>query len=354
MERVGAVFADDTTVPRDRSIPSRAHRRANRRGGYVVVEASIRPETDERADIAIRAAASGARPAKWKHVEGIVLTGPGVDAQAIRNRLACATIVITDPLEFYRDIDLTFMTAGSPGQSLALLASAGCEASAPVMELFDQLEYTNGLYLLSTSGVGRVEQILGMAGGAGAAETDGMSVKALLEELKRAPSKVHRLATKATTLVAYEHDDQEREERVRDIAERKQFFDPRTFYVWELEDLAGRRLVFDGGQNDITDRIEQLRAAAARYLAEVPSFGMLPVRTGYVVTVDDRDEYALQIADMAAGWAREIARTHGLLEVSRTFPLVLYNGQKLTAEAAANLDEKKLHHGRLISGFDLE
>ena len=81
-------------------------------------------------------------------------------------------------------------------------------------------------------------------------------------------------------------------------------------------------------------------------------YGILAARQGYVVDSDDRQEYALQLADMAAGWARQIAATQGILAAVLTFPLVLYNGRRLTAEAAAELDEKKLHHGRLVDAPD--
>ena len=354
MDPGGAVYADDSSVPRDSPAPSRLHRQVNRRGGYVVVEALVRPEFDEAADIAIRAAANGAQPAKWRHVERIVLAGEGSEARAIRNRLARATVVITDPLEFYREVDLSCMTSSRPDQSLTLLFSTTPEPSPSLAELFDKLEYHNGLYLLTASGVGRVEQILGRSrGGAAAAQAAGITVQLLLEQLKRSPSKVHHVATKATTLVAYEHNEQDREERLRAIAERKQFLDPRACYAWDLEELAARRVVFDGGHTDITDRIEQLRAVAARHLALEPLYGLLPARAGYVVTGDDREEYALQIADMAAGWAREIMRAHGLLALVHAFPLVLYNGRKLTQESAGHLDDKKLFHAGLLGGLEL-
>jgi hypothetical protein len=222
-----------------------------------------------------------------------------------------------------------------------------------VTELFEQLEHHNGLYLLSASGVGRVEEILGMSGGAGAAVASGTTVKQVLEQLKGVASKVHQIATKATTFTAYEHEEDWLAVRLQTIEKRRMFFDPRARYAdWHLEELAGRRVVFDGGHSDITDRIEQLRAVASKHLATQPMYGILAARQGYVVDSDDRQEYALQLADMAAGWARQIAATQRILAAVLTFPLVVYNGRRLTAEAAAELDEKKLHHGRIVDAPD--
>lgn len=106
----------------------------------------------------------------------------------------------------------------------------------------------------------------------------------------------------------------------------------RAFYTWELEELAARRIVFNGGQTDITDRIEQLRAGAARHLAEEPSFGLLPARDGGIVTREDRDESALQTADGRGLGSRDFANTR-TAHSGRHVHLVPYTGQKLTAEA---------------------
>lgn len=127
--------------------------------------------------------------------------------------------------------------------------------------------------------------------------------------------------------------------------------------------VAERRMVVDQGHQDITDLTARLRD-----MAEVHSQGLYYDREqafealreareahfegrGFVRAGDDRRELLLQVADVAAGWARTIIVSRGYRELVNIFRCVLYNGSPLTQERAARLDEEIADHRKLVASF---
>lgn len=325
------------------------------RAPHAVVEASYMGDMDAAFVHHLRAAARDAHPMKWADVLPLVLCGTGSEAMAVRDGLSTATIVIVDPRPFLHELDLSVLgTSGVPPVS--------CWYDVPgLAPLRRQVDRWLSEDLIARSGAGRVLDLLCGPmdlvdlGDEDAYATD-YSLENILERLGKSTMKALRFAAKSTTLVAYEDDPATRmelEAGARAAAATLRYVSPRAWMARRrLELLAGRRLVFDRGQDDVVKLVAQLqRDGQARRDLYAPYLAMRGGR-GYVTTADDRDELRLQIADVAAGWATDMLASRGLLAVGRTFALVLYNGKRLDYDTAVRLDrDSMLHHQAVARAF---
>jgi hypothetical protein len=114
-----------------------------------------------------------------------------------------------------------------------------------------------------------------------------------------------------------------------------------------LARLAGEQVIFDSGQRDVTEAVATVyHSIGARVALHGPYLG-LEVPCGFVAEEDDRKELRLQLADVAAGWARDSFGSNGAKAVFNIFQAVFYNGKRLTLERAARLDADTAFHRRL-------
>ena len=72
---------------------------------------------------------------------------------------------------------------------------------------------------------------------------------------------------------------------------------------------------------------------------------------GYVRSDTDAKQQRLQLADVAAGWARTIIRAQGYDALVTTFRCVIYNGQILSREEAHLVDQERRDHAQLMKRY---
>lgn len=322
-------------------------------------------------------------PMKWDHVREFVLSGTAVAADAVREGLGGQALIVTDPMRHARSVDLSMATAGlhaTPLANLIFLDSRPTrEGDGPAMAGLRQIsnrvrEYIFG-EVVRTSGLGRIAGYLadsqrsGIEYGyaSGPASQSGL-IAPVTASLNGGLNKVVKLASKATALALPvtdpDHAGHARVyERLSSYVEVCRYGLPADKVAQaSLAIIAERRMVVDGGHEDIVKLTEQLRDMAevfaeGPYFDRARAFGDLAERRsadaasrrGFVRSGDDVRELRLQIADVLAGFGREIVACHGYVELHRRVRKVVYNGQVLTAELAATLDREKRDHARLTA-----
>lgn len=327
----------------------------------------------------LRSRGPAVRPMKWGDVALFVTRGRGSESVAVRTGLAGQVIVVTDPMHLVRGVDLLSAERGStpPISLMTLLRAPRCLPSAhPAVVFATTLHEALVHDTASTSGIGRLaEDVAALEAGdvvsgsfRGTVHTD--IVARTLAPLKGSLTKTAKLASKATTLIVplldSEHPGHPRlhpadEGSVYRFAAPDRFLAKRS-----LDAVAGRRLVVDRGHNDIINQTANLRELAEIYASDPYSVDNERAREalmrltrkgtaapggsakGYVRPGDDVESVQLQLADVAAGWARTIIEETGYAALVDTFRLVIYNGRPMTADVARVVDAEREQHRRLF------
>ncbi len=322
-------------------------------------------------------------PMKWDHVKEFVLSGTGGAADAVREGLGGQALIVTDPMRHARSVDLSMATAGLHATPLADLIFLDCRPTREVdrraMVGLRQISDRARAYIFDevvrASGLGRIAGYLadsqrsaveyGYA--SGPASRSGL-IAPVTASLKGGLNKVVKLASKATALALPvtdpDHAGHTRVyERLSSYVEVYRYGLPADKVAQaSLSIIAERRMVVDGGHDDIVKLTGQIRDMAevfaeGPYFDRARAFGDLAERRstdaasrrGFVRSGDDVRELRLQVADVLAGFGREIVARHGYGELHRRVRKVIYNGQALTAELAATLDREKHDHARLMA-----
>jgi hypothetical protein len=303
----------------------------------------------------LRAAAAGTPPIKWKQkdVQGFVRDGQGFESRVVRDGLAEQTLIITDPLDLIRELDVGLFNKGRVGVpfcSMVFLTKQNIPAW--VQEFASSLRRGVSLDLLGQSGIGRVESLLddAMSNGVFSRQASLLlpyGVVGMMERCDGQLSKVAKLATQATALVAEERDPDANCElegegfgTLRTIDGRTNPYDARR----SLRNIAGSNILFDRDEPGITGMVEEVRMVAQRTGSlDFPGLG------GSIRTGDDSEHLRIQLADVAAGWASTVVHERGFRSLAETFRYILYNGQPLTLDSAAELDRTRDLHRSLLA-----
>lgn len=218
-----------------------------------------------------------------------------------------------------------------------------------------------GKHLLALSGAARIMDVLSgpmelIDLGDSERRATTATPERLSQRLGGSLKKISLLAAKTSTLMAHEEEPEARHELFASVAppvaSLRYASGDGLLNRARLEALASRRVVFDQGQTDVVNVVADLhRQAGERIQLYAPYLGLRIPPDGYVRSGDDREEMRLQIADVAAGWARDVLRTRGLFEVGMTFRLVLYNGSRLDLDEAKRIDEERSLHQRLMASI---
>lgn len=256
----------------------------------------------------------------------------------MRDGLGEQTIVITDPMDMVREVDVNM--------PMAVCAVALSRRGTPWAVKIHQFVTRN---LLLRSGIGTVECLIEEADGCGLGR--GLCRSSFIKELiERCGGNIHRvakLATQSTALIAEQRDPDAVRGWPLDWAESR-------FYggwgpwdaKWHLRQIGRCNIIFDNDEPPITRMVEEVRAAAAAR-ARYAWLSGDESAAGWVRNGDDRNHLQLQLADIAAGWARTLIERGGYLAAAMRFRFVLYNGERLTLESADRLDKLRAAHRRL-------
>jgi hypothetical protein len=294
----------------------------------------------------LRTAARGANPIKWQRVQHL-LTSNSSDAVAVRDGLAQAVIVVVDPMVLLRGVDFTWVRAGLPPIALWYKVPE-------LRRLRRRLDRCAAEGLIALSGAERIRELLTETLGIvnlddGAEHRVKCSPEALCDRLGGSLRKSILLAASATTALAYEQDP-ETEERFAGFGGLFRFAEDDFVTRERLQAFAERQVVFDGGHEDVVRVVADLHQLVIERRSRYASFfDFESARRGYITTGDDREQLRLQLADVAAGYARDVLDTYGLVETCKRFRLVLFNGSRLDGDDARRYDDECRAHRNLVA-----
>ena len=318
------------------------------------VHATIACRADDLV-VALLKARSNRGHFKWTDVRSFVRATDSLEAIRVREKLGEATITVVDPAAYLR-------TEEVPVGSVRHLVPA---LSRQVMK-DPELRWVRQLM---TRSIGR--RILVSSG---AESAYGLLTTPMHEDLPLYPSgehaspssdldplrlvermpdlnKLSRIAVQSTALMGHEHDPAFFDE-IAATMRRFRFWDESRYNQARLEALARRSVVFDRGHETETEFAMRLHHAA---VGRVERF--TPFRTGLItapghgeVRLDSTPSSSeLQVADVAAGWAKDILQGRGALELCKQFRIVIYNGMTLHREQASRLDDERRFSRRAVS-----
>jgi hypothetical protein len=343
---------------------------------YIVIDAEVSTDLGAPWIATLQRVARGADTLKCRAVSDYVRTAVSQEATLLRDGLLTQTLVITDPLEVVRRIDLNVGTV--PGGLMGtLLAARPADSRPETAALASALRDWMLDRTVDNSGAGHVANLIDAAE---SIEIDG-DVKRrcrtgnslreyLTNELAGSLTHATLLASKSTVLLAPVLDPEHpRHPRIEHwaagfaevcLGDSDPFAPRRTLVA-----VAGRRLLMDRGHENVRDLTAHVRhqaewfshpswlrwdpAADADDEADADA-GRIPYRApGYVRSADDKQVLGLQVADVAAGYARWIAENRGFRELQRAARTLLYNGRPLTGDGAARLDRDIAEHRRVLT-----
>lgn len=313
-------------------------------------------------------------PMKWQHVADFVLNGRCEDARRVRAGLAAQSIIVTDPMHRVRQLDLELARRGPVGiLPSAMLFTKAVRVGRPRDVYARQMSLGLRQYVfdrtLRASGLGVVCGLMADAndysldGDVRGRHTDPTPfIDPLAQTLGTSITKAAKLASKATVLATPLLDPDSARPRVG-IRGRDSVFEEFTHRRAQraLALVADHRLVVDQGHQDITTLTQRLRDMAEVHATEYfpedrqAAFNALQHHRdevgrgrGYVRADSDTRQIRLQIADVAAGWARTVLGGRGVAVLADTFRCVLYNGVVLGREHALSIDRVRGEHAGLI------
>lgn len=316
-------------------------------------------------------ASGGAAPMKWRHVSAYITQGAGAGPDLVRQGLASQVIVVTDVMAFAREFDLSFRTERGPRVVVGLLMLAGPVVLSGNPEqdgLVGRLRTLAAAEALERSGVGAIDRLRRQALSndllgelPGSTEFKGLDPHSLARRVGGSLAHAAKLASQSTVLIAHElagagREDQQQPsvpdaEATADAPDDFAFenlYDPRAFYDGSarrrLRRIGAVRAIVDAGEEHVTVVVDSVRAAAA---AVAPGRG--GEELGYVRVGTDLQYLRLQIADVAAGYARTLLSEQGAAGLVKQFRTVLYKGKMLDAADAARLDRDRVRHRQLLA-----
>lgn len=292
---------------------------------------------------------------KWDAVSSFVRATDSVEAARVREKLGEATITVVDPAAFVRTESVSM---GSGHHTLPMLAPQVMKDPAyrPVRQIMTRFM---GRRLLVSSGAESLysllktpiyDEYLAFPMDKSALHSRDLDPLRLVERMPNL-NKLSRVAIQATALMGHEHDPSFFEEVATSLRPHR-FWDEGRYNQVRLEALARRSMVFDRGHESETEFVVRLREAAVNRIDQ-----FTPYRTGLIgrpmrgeVRMDvTATTVELQVADVAAGWAKHVLQERGTLELCRQFRLVIYNGITLSRERAMKLDDERRFGQRTIA-----
>lgn len=295
---------------------------------------------------------------KWGKVQEFVASKVSEEAARVRRRLEEATIMIVDPAAFLRTLDLQNLTGRATLPYLSREVARDPRFAPLRRFLADRV----GRVLLIDSGAESVYALL-TSPLVGESLTLGRELRSLRSEHRQLDpfeiakrttglNKIARIALQTSALVAHEHDPEQHVAIGRYVDGGRWGTGIGEFNQARLEALARRSIVYDRGHEDSTSIAADLHRAARKRLENSPfslaSAGDYAFPVGDVRTGSTSDEVELQMADVAAGFARQILSEQGALALAKSFRVVLYNGRLLRLADAEKLDTESRFHRRLI------
>lgn len=316
-------------------------------------------------------------PMKWPQVAAFVTSGFGEEARAARAGLGAQQIIVTDPMHEARRLDLYFEERGLLAEPacMALFAkgaarrgqlAAGSHTEQIRRFLFDATLWQSGLGTLCDL-LSQVDSLWPDGDITRRRIPAGAYLAPIAESLGGSLNKAAKLASKTTALASPLLDPDRQPARRHQSGEGAVFLHPDLVQIAAQKALtvvADQRLVVDQGHSDITRLTQQMRDMAEVHAGE-PFFedrqaALETLRQqrrdgasarGYVRSDTDARQQRLQLADVAAGWARTVIRGRGYETLVTTFRCVIYNGRILTREDAVLLDRERRDHARLMKQY---
>lgn len=364
-----ADYADDTTYRRAGG-PKRINR--VRQELATVVEASVSSPLNSPWIATLRRASRGPGPTKWRDqsVAAYVQDAVGVDADAVRAGLGAQLLVVTDPMADIRRSDLEAANSERWFAPLSYFlfwhGQAGDDEPGRIVRAYrDDIRRFVISGLVHDSGIGFVLRHVRVARRFDGSVCTGGVIRDIQRQVPRDLNKAAQFASKASVLAAHMLNPTSGEgarirERHSAWLERSMWGGPNPEHSRDLlAAIAQRRLVLDGGHDDIIALTARLREVAEAHsdpfgFDQATAIGSLDeLRAdsgahGFVRPGDDARELRLQVADVAAGWARTIIAARGFHALFNSFGYVLYNGVPLSREAAEDIDINIAEHRRLV------
>jgi hypothetical protein len=291
---------------------------------------------------------------KWKDVKSGLANPTDESARAIRTGLSKQLIVVTDPMEHVRGVDAFH---GGPA-TLSRLLDRSQPYGNETRRVLIARGFTKSLseVLFHSSGVG---QIAAHVHGALSLERDGMIrghadyssslIDSAVTAAKGSLTAATRIASSATSLSAtlIDPDSAYHSRRAKSFESYLRYADPDGFSSRiALKEIARRKLVLDEGHGEASI-VESFRQMAAVTLAmdefEEWESSEDNQDVGFVRDDSDNRVLSLQVADVAAGWARSVL-SDGYEALTSVFRVVLYNGRELARDEARQLDTDIREH----------
>ena len=309
-------------------------------------------------------AAGGQNPIKWAAVEKAVAVDRDESARSIREGLRSQIVIVTDAMESVREID---MRAG-PQYGLVLSLALDRTSSLGVGPGGGQVKKAlHGMVLsqlVEFSGIGKLADHIAKAYSGdidGAGRMSGgryreQFIQTVREGLGGSIRLATQLATGASSLAAPLMDGDSSFNRFA-TSERARSYETMRWSTPDpslsraaLRTVGARRLILDDGHRDSTTMVEGLRKMASIHASasdwDLDGLGDIErpeVSDGYVREQSDIYILSLQVADVAAGWARTLL-AKGYCNLCNEFRCVIYNGRELSKDGAKQLDRAIAEH----------
>lgn len=369
-----AQFSDETTVDRrSEDAPAGGHQREL----ATVVEAVIGVDMGAAWIPPLLRQAAPSGPMKWPQVAAFIMHGSGEEARAARAGLSAQQIIVTDPMREARRMDLALAERGPLAEPACVaLFAHGPTRQGPTLASVRTESLRDFLFnaTLGQSGLGTLCDLFAQADRdaldgdiAGISNPSSAYLAPIAGSLNGSLNKAAKLASKTTALVSPLLDPDRRGTPRSSRGEDAAFSFPELAHIEArnaLAVVADQRLVVDQGHQNITGLTQQLRDMAEVHAGE-PFFedraaALETLRQqrregassrGYVRSDTDVRQRRLQLADVAAGWARTVIREDGYEALVTTFRCVIYNGRILTRGDAALLDRERRDYKRLLQQY---
>jgi hypothetical protein len=292
-------------------------------------------------------------PVKWRDAERTVLSdSERVGARARRALAESCIIVITDPLELVRNLEISLAEQHGKSthlsQMLVVASSARSSDSLflPERALASYINTAVARDVFDSSGAGYIASRVLAAADVEMLEEDGWPSSA--DTLGWRPTTLRetvKLAAKSTALAAPSL-----------LVGKTRLTDEASFWLdgaariagFELREIGCRSLLVDEGDSATIRGLQSIQAVASEQASAVLGHWTTE-RTGSIRTGNDASDLRLCGADIGAGFARHLVSNLGFARLLKEIPRVLYNGRSLTHSFAQRLDERRVRYRALLS-----
>ena len=285
------------------------------------------------------------RSFKYADVQGFILEGAGPEARDVCEGLLKIPIVIVDACELLRRHDIDLLSEGLPPLFTNALSSSssGCELDTALGHVRRMVCCS----LLDSSGAGTIAALTERASTYGwISEPCAFSTSALAKKLR--PSLRHTLSVSSKSTVLTLHAQREpvaMEAFTECDPGLVRFGVPDRWYAQAILRAIGKsKTIFDAGEKPDTEMVDELRRQAARAGAiwsDEPENDEATDAGGFVREGDDLTDWRLRVADIAAGYARDLLHRCGLAGMRVRYEVLLYNGAPLAEYDAERLDRER-------------